>query len=603
MRSSTWKSGKPSHAKANGVHYTPPELARFLAEVTVEALSEKEGSIHVLDPACGDGGLLRAFSEAMPVSLRCRLILTGYETDAAALAKAKRDLSTVGVQEVILREQDFLSVEGVDPGNECGHRSLFDLEEPVGERFDAAIANPPYVRTQVLGAKKAQHLAERFRLTGRVDLYHAFALAMANVLNPGGVLGLLTSNRFLTVKSGASLRHLLRSEFALEAIYDLGDTKLFAAAVLPVVVVAKKQRTRTSPDCLFDRVYESRNGASADEPHSTYSTILRALQDRSCNGIVRTPKGLYSVERGVLAVAVDEAWSLSTPAVDGWLQTIHANRECSFSDLGKVRVGIKTTADEVFLRDDWDSLPDTIRPEQALLRRLLTHYEADRWFVDSRRKLKRVLYPHLVKGGRRMPIELDDYPLAAAYLKSHEARLKSRKYVIDSGRKWYEIWVPQNPEDWKRNKIVYPDISEEPRFFLDTSGAIVNGDCYWITLNEGVEPEWLLLMLAVANSTFITRYYDAVYHNKLYSGRRRFMTQYVSGFPLPSLKGACGSKIVRLVSRLVDGGKADPAIEKQLDQLVWKAFGLEEKVTTLVPARMLIASSPGSKTLQALREF
>jgi hypothetical protein len=56
-----------------------------------------------------------------------------------------------------------------------------------------------------------------------------------------------------------------------------------------------------------------------------------------------------------------------------------------------------------------------------------------------------------------------------------------------------------------------------------------------------------MLMLAVGDSTLIICYYDALHHNKLCSGRRRFMSQYVSGFPLPSLKGKIGSQIVKLV--------------------------------------------------------
>jgi hypothetical protein len=97
-------------------------------------------------------------------------------------------------------------------------------------------------------------------------------------------------------------------------------------------------------------------------------------------------------------------------------------------------------------------------------------------------------------------------------------------------------------------------------------------------LNEDVKPDWLPLMLAVANSTFITRYYDAVYHNKLYSGRRRFMTQYVGGFPLPSLGSPCCKKIVRVVSRLVREGQASDTTEKEIDSLVWEAFGLGKEI-------------------------
>ena len=129
-----------------------------------------------------------------------------------------------------------------------------------------------------------------------------------------------------------------------------------------------------------------------------------------------------------------------------------------------------------------------------------------------------------------------------------------------------------NLVDWAKPKIVWPDISDEPKFFLDSSGAIVNGDCYWIKLREEVDPDWMYMMLAIANSTVSTKFYDTVFHNKLYSGRRRYMTQYVSSFPLPSIDSATGKQIVRLVKRLVQ--KTSPKREAAVDLLVQKAFGL-----------------------------
>ncbi len=122
-----------------------------------------------------------------------------------------------------------------------------------------------------------------------------------------------------------------------------------------------------------------------------------------------------------------------------------------------------------------------------------------------------------------------------------------------------------------------PDIAEEPKFFLDMTGAVVNGDCYWMTLRPGRTPDWLPLVLAVANSSFITRYYDIAFHNKLYAGRRRFMTQYVKQFPLPDAAGT-GAKIVRLVKRLLRSSATDRPLEQQIDALVWESFGLSEEV-------------------------
>ena len=540
---------KHDRTKQNGVHYTPNDLASFLADATFAATGKLAGQIRVLDPACGDGGLLVAIVEAAPKAVRGRMILEGYETDPEAIEIATENLKGIGVCEIHLHNRDFLA-------------------EDHTPRYDIAIANPPYVRTQVMGAKVAKALAKRFRLTGRVDLYHAFAKCMADVLKPGGILGLLTSNRFLTIKSGASLRELFVTDFDLEAIYDLGDTKLFVAAVLPVILVGRKGRTGKN-DCSFHRIYQHRNGVNGSAIAS--DSPLQALRD-DLAGVIETPKGSFCIEKGKLATDAD-TWSLASVQSDAWLATIRKHQVHTFGDLGKVRVGIKTTADEVFIRSDWDDLPKEQQPEKPLLRPLLTHHVSNRWKAQPAEK--HVLYPHASKNGKRFPIDLKKFPKGAAYLENHRERLTRRTYVIEGGREWYEIWVPHNPEDWDKPKIAYPDISEHPRFFYDDSGAIINGDCYWITLFDSVDPDWLLLMLAVANSTFIAKFYDTVFHNKLYAGRRRFMTQYVAKFPLPDLKKS--SAIVREVQAVRKNGVTDEA-ERKINALVWQAFGLSEEI-------------------------
>ncbi len=573
-----------SPTKANGVHYTPPQLARFLAQAVWEHFVPAAGRIRVLDPACGDGALLRACAETAPRAIRKKLVLVGYETDPAALARAGEVLANVDSAELILNPTDFLSQDGVElePDNE--QPSLFAREPEDGAKpqFDVVIANPPYVRTQVLGSKRAQELARKFKLTGRVDLYHAFVKAMTSVLRPRGTLGLLTSNRFLVVQSGTTLRRLLSNQFDLKAIYDLGDTKLFAAAVLPVIVVAEKGSRTPACECTFDRVYESR-GAGTVTADKNGASVLDALQE-GCSGMVATGDGAFVIERGILSIPDDSKapWFLETADNREWLATVRAYQACTFNDVGKIRVGIKTTADAVFIRDDWDSLPAAARPEAALLRPIITHDDASRWCLDPERAgSRRVLYPHRVRHGHREPVPLDAYPRARAYLEAHRARLTGRKYVVESGRQWYEIWVPQHPADWAEPKVVYPDIAENPRFFLDQSGAIVDGDCYWITLRAGQDAEWLLLMLAVANSSFITRYYDTVFHNKLYSGRRRFMAQYVKEFPLPRRESPAAQRLTKLLAKITKPGLASETVtrmEGEIDEAVWQSFCLGKEV-------------------------
>ncbi|MEK6235277.1 MAG: hypothetical protein N2C14_11260, partial [Planctomycetales bacterium] len=130
------------------------------------------------------------------------------------------------------------------------------------------------------------------------------------------------------------------------------------------------------------------------------------------------------------------------------------------------------------------------------------------------------------------------------------------------------------PDDWKRTKIVFPDIAEEPRFFLDDSGAVVGGECYWITLRENVPEDWLYLMLAVANSPLAMKFYDVSFHHKLYAGRRRFQTQFVGKFPLPCLDRPESRQAIKLVKRLLRAPR-NLELETQVNGLIERAFGLE----------------------------
>jgi hypothetical protein len=372
---------------------------------------------------------------------------------------------------------------------------------------------------------------------------------------------------------------LLRTAFDLRAIYDLGDTKLFTAAVLPVIVIATKRNgSPIEKFCIFDRVYESRPNSSAIE----FSHVLEALTDRESQGSVKTSDGHFCIERGALSCVENpgDVWTLSTPEYDEWLRRVRLRRDCTFEDVATVRVGIKTTADEVFVRNDWNTLPTSQRPESELLFPLITHHEAARWTAVESEKPREVCYPHVMLAGKRVPIDLGAYKRTRAYFENHEERLRRRKYVLDSGRKWYEIWVPHKPSDWAKPKVVFPDISEHPRFFYEDTGAIIQGDCYWITTKPEANPDWLFLILAVANSTFITKYYDIVFHNKLYSGRRRFMTQYVKKFPLPQLDTEVASEIVRLTKQLVNQEAPVSTTEEKLNALTWQAFGFVEQSAT-----------------------
>ena len=572
--------------KVNGEHYTPQGLAQYLArELAKHYLATKSRAREqtVLDPACGDGELLIAFLTNIPRALHARLHIIGCDTSNTAVDEAERRLAAFQVASITLHRKDFLS-DALDltEGAQLG----LDFQSPTPksgihcDSADIVISNPPYVRTQVLGSLQARSLARRFGLSGRVDLYHAFVIAMTKALRTGGTLGLLTSNRFLSTQAGASMRDWLLREFNLVKLVDLGDTKLFEAAVLPAIVIAEKSANRSkTPPCPFLRMYESK--ANGDQAHA-HETIVDALAAEQPGNVV-VQNRCFRLEVGVLRAGSDKniPWILTSDATEKWIETVTTNQSGVFGDVAKVCVGIKTTADSVFVREDWESLPVDTIPERKLLHKLITHHVAERWTVQGQQQaLRRVLYPYNDDNGTRQVVDLKSFPHATRYLASHRERLEKRQYIVDAGRKWDEIWVPHAPADWQKPKIAFPDISTQNLFFLVDPGWIVNGDCYWMTLAPTVPDATLYAMLAVANSSFIVRYYDVMFHNKLYAGRRRFMSQYVRRFPLPLAPFI--KTLAAGTHALLDARKnGDPArvriIAEELDALTWQSFGLVQE--------------------------
>jgi hypothetical protein len=378
----------------------------------------------------------------------------------------------------------------------------------------------------------------------------------------------------MTTKAGISTRTGIAEYFDILHVWDLGDTRIFEAAVLPAVLLLKRKgAVARKTKSLFTAVYRH----PLTEKAEIAANPIDALRFK---GFVRTDDGeTVEVRHGILDYGSmsSSVWRLSTPAVDEWLEAVAGNTYCTFGDVGKVRVGVKTTADKVFVRADWSSVPDDDRPE--LLRPLTTHHVARRYRATDEIPKRQIVYPHESENGLRRPVDIARFPKTQKYLERYRNTLEARKYLQEAGRRWYEIWVPQDPTAWVKPKVVFRDIAELPTFWMDLHGTVVNGDCYWMTSDRARRSDLddvLWLVLAIANSRFIETFYDHKFHNKLYSGRRRFMTQYVEAFPLPDPGSSKSKRLIQLAqhaySALPDPGLK--ATEQEIDTLVHESFGV-----------------------------
>lgn len=548
--------------KLTGSHYTPSDLSDFVADqILLEELrTQKNGNITLLDPSVGDGQLLSSFIENF--DSKNNLYVRGFDTNEKAISYAFQRLESFDLSKIDLKQQDFLSLI-----IEQSRTDLFSNNKL--KLVDYVIANPPYVRTQNLGSKRAQKIAQNFDLSGRIDIYQAFIKGIAKILKTGGIAGIIVSNRFMSTKTGKSIRKDIRQSFEILHVWDFGDTKIFDAAVLPAVLILRKKSDRNigSPKPNMTTIY------STTEKASRKGDLFSVLNNIGVVDIGNSDN--YKINKGKLYLAdeIDSVWRLVNEDINDWLGVVESNTYCNFSDIGKIRVGVKTTADKVFIRDDWKNLEADLVPE--VLKPVTTHKRARRFKPIKDEKTK-ILYTHTKEYGKRSAIELKKFPRTQKYLESHKERLASRNYVIEAGRKWFEIWVPQEPDIWNKPKVIFRDISEKPTFWIDKEGTVVNGDCYWFTSNH---EKLLWLSVAVANSEFIEVFYDYKFNNKLYSGKRRYITQYVNKFPLPNPFSDKSKKIISLSKQVYNNISEQDTTETEnrLNELVWEVFGFTEK--------------------------
>lgn len=552
-----------SPGKSRGLTYTPEVLARFMSERLIARLElgfKARGDSppevwRVLDPAVGDGVLLHAIACALKARWpEVGLALTGVDIDADALAQARDRCAPVAPLHAV-----------------CGD-FLRHYDAQVSDA-DLIIANPPYVRAQSLDGRRMRRLAKLFGLKGHKDLSHAFMLAILDVVrrNPGAMAATVIPNSVLLTAAAAPVREQMLAHAALHEIWDLGDTRLFDAAVLPMILLFSHDEAPEATSFLS--AYTHKSPAQPPAPTSALDGLRSMLSDEAPPRAWASAPGekrIFELRRGVLAVSAPHGnWVLRDAQQQALIDAVNERVWKRMSEIGRIKVGVKSCADAVFLRREWESTD----VESELLLPLMTHHVARPF--RSTPITRELLYPHVAHEGGRALVDLDDYPGTKRYLESHRKLLSRRKYLANVGREWFELWVPHDPARWSRDKVVWRDIATRPTFWLDQDGSVVNGDCYWLDLDDEQDPELLWLVLALGNSDFAHHFYQATSGHQIYAGRRRYMSRYLKHFPLPEPGSERAVELITLARTLHDEPDAFDVERDRLNALVWGLWGLD----------------------------
>lgn len=548
--------------KRDGVVYTPDFITRFIIERTIgahmaevsaalmaehaageeadgtirwkgapaeraywEAYLERLTGLKVLDPACGSGAFLIAAFEWLNAEqrrVRERLAeLTGdrlsWLDPNADLAILEHNLFGVDVNaESVEITKLSLWLETARKGRALNdlsanirwgnsliedsdiHARAFAWEGPFAKgSFDVVVGNPPYVRMELLKSIKP-YLQKRYAVVSdRADLYAYFFELGLRALKPGARLGYISSSTFFRTGSGAPLRKYLSEAAAIEAVIDFGDLQLFDGVTTYPTIVTMRKHDDAQP--------------AADD--------LRFLNVK----MMPSDLSLAFAERAEAmprARLAGGSWRFEGDRLDSIRAKMAAGRKTLAELYGPPLYGIKTGLNEAFVvsRDKRDSLIARDGQSEALLKPFLIGENLKRWHVESD-DLWLIYTP-------RNRIEIDDYPAIRDHLAAFRERLEARA----TKQKWWELQQAQAAyeERLQTSKIVYPEMSQGPKFSIDRSNRYVSNKVFFIPHDDPALTAYL-----GSKCSWLTLFGEA---SPLRGGQWRLelREQYMSKLPVPS---------------------------------------------------------------------
>lgn len=370
----------------------------------------------------------------------------------------------------------------------------FDVRTQFGDvmgagGFDLVVGNPPWVRGESLAPRVRAALAARYRwmrpaggsgFPGLADLSIAFLERSTSLLPPRGVLAMLVPEKLAAARYAAAARHALASEYTLHVVAPPPDAPghRFDATAYPMALVA----SRVPPSA----VHEVRVGLDGTAPVVPQSRL-----------------------------AGGGPWIVRSPALGPILERLR-RRHPRLEALLRIRLGVKTGADDVFLTDT----PDI---EAELLRRAVRGRDVKAFLVAPRRWLR---WPCDAAGRALAALP----PCAAAHFARHETTLRQRRDCQD-GPYWqlFRTAAATAP-----HRVVWSDLGGTLRAAAlagrDARTLVPLNTCY-VAATPSVTAAHALA--AYLNSTPV-RALAALEAPPAASGFRRFTAGVVGALPVPA---------------------------------------------------------------------
>ncbi len=486
--------------------------------------------LKVLDPACGSGAFLNqalnylleehSFIDESIKTLMGGSVLGLYDVkkgilennlygvdinaEAVEIAKLSLWLRTVESGRKLNKLADKIKVGNSLIDDKSVADDAFVWEEAFAEvfeqgGFDCVIGNPPYVQLQSMKAIASDLEKQNYKTFEKTgDLYVLFYELGNELLKENGLLGYITSNKWLRAKYGKSLRKYLSEHSSPQMLIDLGSGIFESATVDSNILILQKQKSSKCELVGLDLSNEKEFLG-----FESYADKLMTIDDCS-----------------------EEIWTISSPLEKSIKSKIEkVGVPLKEWDIQIYR-GLLTGLTDAFIIDKITR--DMLLKEDAksadIIEPVLRGRDIKRYTIDYQDLFLLNVHNGYADTNK---IEIDDYPAVKEYLSQFEEQLVKR---YDKGDTPYNLRNCAYIENFKKEKIVWKEMSSETPFVLDDSSYFTVDT---ITFMTGSNLKYLLTVL---NSRIFLYAYSNFYSGGgLGSKGLRFKKEFISNIPIPKI--------------------------------------------------------------------
>lgn len=271
----------------NGQYTTPPELAKLLVRLSV-----KDWTDTILDCCCGTGTIPKAAIQIKRTQLSPKDAVESvwacdkYKYPLQVANISMTDSDTINLANRLFQHNalsltigDDISIVNPETGEEM-HLSL--------PAFGTVVSNLPFVPFEIIPDDDKDEISKMpltSELDGRSDLYCYIATKIADVIKPGGTLGIIVSNSWLGTNAGTKLIKVLRQKYYLKQVHLSGKGRWFknADVVTTIIVLEKKGTSQkaTTDFWLWKQSLEQLTTDSVNENTLVNSALLGTELDKN----------------------------------------------------------------------------------------------------------------------------------------------------------------------------------------------------------------------------------------------------------------------------------------------------------------------------------